>query len=56
MKDGKDKTWYIYNVCDHQECYREVGSQGVSYTTGFLPCAVRSRCLRENGRNPVYIR
>lgn len=34
MKDGKDKTWYIYNVCDHQECYREVGSQGVSYTTG----------------------
>ena len=34
MKDGKDKTWYIYNVCDHQECYHEVGSQGVSYTTG----------------------
>lgn len=33
-KDGKDKTWYMYNVCDHQECYREVGSQGVSYTTG----------------------
>ena len=33
-KDGKDKTYYIYNVCDHQECYREVGSQAVSYTTG----------------------
>ena len=33
-KDGKDKTWYIYNVCDHQECYKEVGSQAISYTTG----------------------
>ena len=34
MKDGKEKTIYIYNVCDHQECYKEVGSQAVSYTTG----------------------
>ena len=33
-KDGKDKTYYVYNVCDHQECYREVGSQAISYTTG----------------------
>ena len=33
-KDGKEKTAYIYNVCDHEECYREVGSQAISYTTG----------------------
>ena len=33
-KDGKPKTYYIYNVCDHQESYREVESQAVSYTTG----------------------
>ena len=33
-KDGKDKIYYLYNVCDHQECYKEVGSQAVSYTTG----------------------
>jgi len=33
-KDGKPKTYYVYNVCDHEECYREVGSQAVSYTTG----------------------
>ncbi len=33
-KDGKDKTYYLYNICDHQECYREVGSQAISYTTG----------------------
>ena len=34
VKDGKEKTIYIYNVCDHQECYKEVGSQAISYTTG----------------------
>ena len=34
IKDGKEKTYYIYNVCDHQECHREVGSQAISYTTG----------------------
>lgn len=33
-KDGKDKTYYIYNICDHEECYKEVGSQAISYTTG----------------------
>ena len=33
-KDGVNKTYYIYNVCDHQESYKEVGSQAVSYTTG----------------------
>jgi saccharopine dehydrogenase (NAD+, L-lysine-forming) len=34
VKDGKPKTYYLYNVCDHQECFREVGSQAISYTTG----------------------
>ncbi|SNY91061.1 carboxynorspermidine dehydrogenase [Cohaesibacter sp. ES.047] len=33
-KDGKDKTVYVYNICDHEECFAEVGSQAVSYTTG----------------------
>ena len=33
-KDGKDKSAYIYNICDHEECYKEVGSQAVAYTTG----------------------
>ena len=33
-KDGKDKTYYLYNICDHEECYKEVESQAVSYTTG----------------------
>ncbi len=34
IKDGKAKDYYLYNVCDHQECYHEVGSQAISYTTG----------------------
>lgn len=34
VKDGQKKTYYIYNVCDHEECYKEVGSQAISYTTG----------------------
>ena len=34
VKDGNPKTYYLYNICDHQECYREVGSQAISYTTG----------------------
>ena len=33
-KDGKSKTYYIYNVCDHESSFREVGSQAVAYTTG----------------------
>lgn len=33
-KEGKDVNYYVYNVCDHEACYEEVGSQAVSYTTG----------------------
>lgn len=33
-KDGKEVHYYVYNVCDHQECYKEIGSQAISYTTG----------------------
>ena len=34
IKDGQPKEIFIYNICDHQECYREVQSQAISYTTG----------------------
>ena len=34
IKDGKEKSTYIYNVCDHEESYKETGSQAISYTTG----------------------
>ena len=38
-KDGKPRKVFIYNVCDHAACYREVRSQAISYTTG-VPAAV----------------
>lgn len=33
-KDGKDREVFIYNVASHEEAYREVGTQGISYTAG----------------------
>ena len=33
-KDGKKKRIFIYNSCDHQECFKEVSSQAISFTTG----------------------
>ncbi len=33
--DGSgEKTFYIKNICDHEEAYAETGNQAVSYTTG----------------------
>lgn len=43
-KDGKERKLYIYNVCDHQECYKETGSQAVSYTTG-VPAMIGAMML-----------
>ena len=43
-KDGKKRTIYIYNVCDHQESYKEVGSQAISYTTG-VPAMIAAALL-----------
>jgi saccharopine dehydrogenase (NAD+, L-lysine-forming) len=34
IKDGKEKTMYVYNICNHEEAFKEVGSQAISYTTG----------------------
>ena len=43
-KDGVEKKLYIYNTCDHQECYKEVGSQAVAYTTG-VPAMIGAMML-----------
>ncbi len=43
-KDGKDKNIYIYNTCDHQQCYREVDSQAVAYTCG-VPAMIGAMML-----------
>ncbi|WP_292656110.1 saccharopine dehydrogenase family protein [Nitratifractor sp.] len=44
LKDGKERTVYIYQVKDHQECYAEVMSQGVSYTTG-VPAMIGAKLM-----------
>ena len=47
MKDGKDVKYYVYNVCDHEECYKEVGSQAISYTTG-VPAMIGAMMVLTN--------
>lgn len=34
QKDGKEREVFIYNVASHEEAYKEVGTQGISYTAG----------------------
>ena len=46
IKDGKEKTVYIYQVSDHEKCYAEVMSQGVSYTTG-VPAMIGAKLMLE---------
>ena len=46
IKNGKEKTVYIYNVKDHQDCYGEVQSQAISYTTG-VPAMIGAKMMVE---------
>jgi len=41
---GRRRRYYVYNICDHQACYRQVGAQAVSYTTG-VPAAIGSMLM-----------
>ncbi|ABD80859.1 saccharopine dehydrogenase family protein [Saccharophagus degradans] len=47
IKDGQEKIYYIYNICDHEECYAEVQSQAISYTTG-VPAMIGAKMILEN--------
>jgi saccharopine dehydrogenase (NAD+, L-lysine-forming) len=55
IKEGKERTIYIYQVSDHEACYAEVMSQGVSYTTG-VPAMIGAKLMLENKwqRKGVY--
>jgi len=46
LKDGQKKKIYIYQVSDHEKCYAEVKSQGVSYTTG-VPAMIGAKLMLE---------
>ncbi|WP_320823532.1 saccharopine dehydrogenase family protein [Reinekea sp.] len=44
VKDGTEKTLYLYQIKDHQDCYKEVGSQAISYTTG-VPAMIGAKMI-----------
>ena len=47
IKDGEDKTYYVWNNCDHAACYKEVKAQAVSYTTG-VPAMIGAMLMLTN--------
>ena len=46
VKDGKVRTYYVWNNCSHQDAYKETGTQAVSYTTG-VPAMIGARMVLE---------
>ena len=52
LKDGKFKAIYIYNICDHEKCFAEVGSQAISYTTGVPAMIGAKQILAQHWREP----
>jgi len=41
---GREKVAFLYNICDHEACYREVQSQAISYTTG-VPAMIGAKMM-----------
>lgn len=52
IKDGQPKAIYIYNICDHEACFAEVGSQAISYTTGVPAMIGAKQILQKHWRKP----
>jgi saccharopine dehydrogenase (NAD+, L-lysine-forming) len=47
FKDGKERTYYVYNNCKHQDAYEDVKGQGVAYTTG-VPAMIGAKMMLTN--------
>ena len=47
VKNGRERTYFVYNNCQHAECYREVKAQGVSYTTG-VPASIGAALMMQD--------
>ena len=52
LKDGRFKAIYVANICDHEACFAEVGSQAISYTTGVPAMIGAKRMLEGSWRKP----
>lgn len=46
FKDGEPRSYYIYNMSDHEQAYAELGVQGTAYQTG-IPPVVAARLIAE---------
>jgi saccharopine dehydrogenase (NAD+, L-lysine-forming) len=46
IKDGRERIVYVYQIKDHQDCYQEVQSQAISYTTG-VPAMIGAKLMLE---------
>ena len=46
IKDGKDRTYFVWNNCKHQDAYTDCKAQGVSYTTG-VPAMLGAKLMLE---------
>jgi saccharopine dehydrogenase (NAD+, L-lysine-forming) len=46
LRKGRERTYYVYNNCDHAQCFAEVGAQAVSYTTG-VPAMIGAKLMLE---------
>ena len=44
LKDGVKRKIYIYQVKNHEDCYAETNSQGVSYSTG-VPAMIGAKLM-----------
>jgi saccharopine dehydrogenase (NAD+, L-lysine forming) len=55
IKDGKVRTYYVWNNCKHQDAYNETKTQGVSYTTG-VPAMIGAMMIltKKWNKNGVY--
>ncbi|MCT4639771.1 MAG: saccharopine dehydrogenase family protein [Bacteroidales bacterium] len=52
IKDGEEKTYYIYNNCKHQDAFKETGTQAVSYTTGVPATIGAMMFLQDKWKKP----
>ncbi len=52
VKDGEEKTYYIYNNCKHQDAFKETGTQAVSYTTGVPATIGAMMFLQDKWKKP----
>lgn len=46
VRNGKPRNYFVYNICDHAACYREVNAQAISYTTG-VPAMIGAKLMLE---------